>query len=478
MSCFESNNRISALAAGLVLAVGCAGKGGGHEPRNSVESPVQAAEPVASLSPGVDLDGPLPPPVKRVSRTGSADPLDLGADRPAIEVKVPRPPAGGAVGFEFGDDHHGWVAHIPEGMQIPTLAYGEKRLYVSAGFESTSFYALDAENGKMVWSSRALEDNGPTAPIYDDGLVVFNTESCTLFVLDAKTGRKLWFKYLGDPTLAQPAVADGLVFASHPADGGYRFTAFKVRTGRQVWSRRIDSELLVGPTVHGDSIYVSSLNGNTYRFLRTNGKRVWRKKLRATTSPWIVDDKLYVTRQVKRQEVQVVVAADTGEIVATHDALSTRSPGDVPHNLNNWKKVWAYEGARPVVIDGVRYVAMGGVVTASDPDTGEAYWTRRYAKGVDKRSLGTVAVAGPQVVISTRGGAIYGLDVDTGYTLWAYDLGHAVVAEPIVAKGWVYAATKDGRVIALQVADSSLDGWHMFGGNPHHNGPTTPVHES
>ncbi|HEY4058667.1 MAG TPA: PQQ-binding-like beta-propeller repeat protein, partial [Kofleriaceae bacterium] len=59
------------------------------------------------------------------------------------------------------------------------------------------------------------------------------------------------------------------------------------------------------------------------------------------------------------------------------------------------------------------------------------------------------------------------------YTLWSYDIGHRVIAEPIVAKGWVYAGTADGYVIALNVADATLDGWHMFGGNPQHDGRVT-----
>lgn len=54
--------------------------------------------------------------------------------------------------------------------------------------------------------------------------------------------------------------------------------------------------------------------------------------------------------------------------------------------------------------------------------------------------------------------------------MWAYAIDHAVVAQPIVARGWVYPTTPDGRVVGLQVADASLDGWHMYGGGPHHNG--------
>ena len=46
-----------------------------------------------------------------------------------------------------------------------------------------------------------------------------------------------------------------------------------------------------------------------------------------------------------------------------------------------------------------------------------------------------------------------------------------MIAEPVIARGWVYASTEDGYVVALQVGDPTLDGWHMFGGNPRHDGP-------
>src|SRR5262249_25160822 len=184
-------------------------------------APVAAAAPAAApLAPGIDLSGPVPPPVKGNRPRGKGISLDFGADRAVVKVKLPAPPRGGAAPFTFGDEREGWVAQIPASVQVPTVAFGGGRVYVSGGFESVSFYALDASDGTMLWASQALEDNGPTAPIYQDDRVIFNTESCTLFVMDAKTGKKLWFKYLGDPTLAQPAVGDGLVYASHPGGGG------------------------------------------------------------------------------------------------------------------------------------------------------------------------------------------------------------------------------------------------------------------
>jgi len=436
--------------------------------------PAPAPAPALRPQPGADLDGPIPLPERATIRAAGVAPakmLDLGGDRPAVEVNVPKPPRGGAVRFAFADGQAGWVARVPDARQLPALAYGDGRLYVSGGFSSVNFYALNAMTGEFSWATRNLEDNGPTAAIYEEGRVIFNTESCTLFALDAKTGKRLWFKWLGDPTLAQIAVADGLVFAAHPSPDGQRLSAYKVRNGARVWSRLVNEELLAAPVIAGDSVYATTILARIYRFRRASGKRVWARSLRATTAPWIAGDEVFVSRRRGKTEQQVVLAADSGKVLREHHAKRAKYLGDVPRDLKNWEKVWAFEGSRPVLDRGVRYVAMGGEVRATDAHTGETLWIRQYSNAPDKRSVGTVALAGPQVVISTRDGQLFGLDVDTGYTLWAYDIGHQVVAEPIVAKGWVYAATTKGYVVALQVGDSTLDGWHMFGGNPGHNGP-------
>jgi outer membrane protein assembly factor BamB len=420
--------------------------------------------PHQPLEPGADLDGPVPPP-ERHARHHAAPPIDLASDRPAVPVRLPELPQGAAAPLEDG---RGWVARIPGSRQLPALAYGDGRIYVSGGFEGYEIYALDAEDGHVVWSSLQLEDNGPTAPSYDEGHVIFNTESCTLFCLDARTGKKLWWKRLGDPTLSQPAVAEGLVFAAHPGAGGPAMSAYRVKNGEEVWTHSVDGELLAAPVVDGDSLYFATISGRLYRLSRRSGKQLWSRAMDATTAPFIAHGQLFVSRRLHDRETQVVLSADDGRLLATHQSLDAPWLGDVPRSLDNWKQVWAFEGSRPVIAGGVRYVAMGGTLTASDPESGELLWQRHHDD--KRRSLSSVALAGPALVLSTRAGELFGLDVDTGYTLWGYHLGHRVSAEPVVARGWVYSATSDGRVVALHVADASLDGWHMFGGNARHNG--------
>lgn len=461
----------------MLLAVTSAGCGSSSA-SDDRRPPAQVAEPAGPRpSPGIDLQGPIPiPDLSGGGTRGTARSVDLMTDRAVVEVKVPSAPSGGAVQFTLAGDHRAWVTRIPDSVQLPAAAFGHDRIYISGGFESVSFYALDARSGKVEWATTNLEDNGPTAAVIEGEDVLFNTESCTLFALDATSGKRKWFRYLGDPTLAQIAVIDGLVYAAHPAATGHELSAYRVKTGEPVWSRTISGELLATPVVAGDSVYVSTLDGDTYRFAHRTGKQLWKKRLHATTAPWIADDELFVARRTKSKgktiEQQVVVATKDGSVLREHAVSSGSYTSDVPADLADWKRVWAFEGSRPVVERGIRYVAMGNEVHASDASTGAPLWTRRYPGSADRRALGSVALAGSAVVVSSRDGKLFGLDVDTGFTLWSYDLGHRIAAEPIIAKGWLYATTVDGLVIALEVADPSLDGWHMFGGNAQKNGPT------
>ena len=433
-----------------------------------------AAAPAPRPAPGIDLPDHLGPPrrpVGGVHRSGAAAPatLALVADRALLHADVPTPPRGGTVAFQLPDERGAWITAIPDAVQLPAVAYGDGRVYVSGGFESVTFYALDALTGEIAWATSHLEDNGPTAAVFDRGRILFNTESCTLFALDAKTGKRLWHRFLGDPTLAQIAVADGIVYAAHPAPVGQELTAYHVVGGDAVWTHTIGSEVLAAPVIAGDSVYVSTIDGMTYRFARDTGAPRWARPLQATTAPWVVGDELYVSRRVGGKEQQIVASAKTGAILRVHHAAPLAD--DVPHDTGNWKKIWAFEGSRPVVDRGIRYDATGAQIRATDAESGELLWARADADAKTGRDLGSVAVAGSAIVVATRSGKVFGLDVDTGYTQWSYDLGHQVIAEPVIARGWVYVTTADGYVIGLHVADDTLDGWHMFGGNAQHEGP-------
>src|SRR5262249_37314835 len=154
----------------------------------------------------------------------------------------------------------------------------------------------------------------------------------------------------------------------------------------------------------------ATITGRLYRIARANGKRIWHKALHATSAPWVSPsdsgDELFLSRADGGKEVTIAVATADGQILREGPAAAAPWLGDVPRDMNDWQKVWGFEGSRPVIAGGVLYQSMGGKLTARDPQTLQPFWTRSGQTGI--RSLGAVAVAGPEVVVATRAGEIYG----------------------------------------------------------------------
>jgi outer membrane protein assembly factor BamB len=71
-------------------------------------------------------------------------------------------------------------------------------------------------------------DDGPTAAVVEHGIIAFNTESCELEVITTD-GRPLWKKWLGDPLMSMPTIADGKVYMAYPNSRGDR--KYYVRRG-------------------------------------------------------------------------------------------------------------------------------------------------------------------------------------------------------------------------------------------------------
>jgi outer membrane protein assembly factor BamB len=113
----------------------------------------------------------------------------------------------------------GFTIQLPSKAPIPTPTVYKGKLYVSGGFSTKEYYCFDAVTGKFEWGMN-LDDDGPTSAVCGDDIAVFNTESCTIFALDAKTGKNLWSYFLGDPLTSTPTIAGGRVFTSYPANGG------------------------------------------------------------------------------------------------------------------------------------------------------------------------------------------------------------------------------------------------------------------
>ncbi len=386
-----------------------------------------------------------------------------------VPVKLPstdKAKSGTATAFRFGreNEHAGWIAQLPERAQLVSVAYSGGKIFVGGGFGSSTMYALNAATGAKEWTRETLVDPGPTSAVVDNNELAYNTFSCTLEVLETATGKVLWTKWLGTETPNPPAFSSNLVIASHPSDGGYQLSAYKRKNGNDVWSASIDNHILSAPVIVGDSVYVSTVSGSLYK-IGLDGKRKWQQSINAASAPWIDGNDVHLAVHEGRNEVQVTLDATTGKRLRA--GATAKSPDDNPNDAS--EGTWSFEGARPVVRDGVVYTAMGDRVEARDAKTEALKWTRQYSKGVGTREIGSVIVAGNLAIVTTRDGKLIGLDRETGMQRMAFDFGTPVSSQPIVAEGWMYVATNKGQILAFDLGQKSMDGWHMWGGNAQHN---------
>ena len=420
----------------------------------------------------------------------------------------------------------GWRINIKRGRAVPTPAIGGGRVFVGGGFGSYDFYAFDAKSGSLAWHLPTTDD-GPTAAVIAEDYVIFNTESCTLEVVETKTGKVAWEKWLGDPLLAQPAVMNGQIFMVYPKTNHHWLGAFSLRDGAPLWQTKLDHDVITAPIVSDGKVYLSTFDGTVWCIDPKTGHVLWSQQLHATSAPWIYEGDVYVAHHDKeapgakqagdpnRTHAGADDAADMPrERISRHDgALGTRkysspsklaaylskssgsarkasyhmtdssvgfahSPGSAKMHVAEAmigegliSRAWRFQGSRPVVVNGILYETAGDKLDASDARTGELLWSWHEAKHIEgERRLTPPAVAHGRVWAGTWDGRVVSWDALTGEVRWAVNVGAPCHWQPVVHEGCVYAGLEDGTLVAFCTGDSLDTDWPMWGGGCGHNG--------
>jgi len=306
--------------------------------------------------------------------------------------------------------------------------------------------------------------------------------------------------------MSMPAANKRRVFSGHlwtESPTGYGFTAMGIERGAVAWQIPISHDVITAPVLAQDAVFFSTMDGVVSKVRARDGRRLWQRRVGATTAPWVDGDRVLLARRVRpprgsrgAHEQQVVLDASTGRVVWEGEPVRARhlfgagrarrllanqqgawggAQGDAHSHLGvrNVAEGWAYQGPRPTVIDGRAYLVVGDSIECRRLEDGQRLWSRRYAEDDGALAMSPPAVVGSQMVLATVDGHVYGLDIDTGMTIWAYDVGQPIVYQPSVARGWIYVSTACGQVIGFPVADEHLDGWHMWGGDASHRGLST-----
>lgn len=441
---------------------------------------------------------------------------------PAIPRPMPRPVEPmEPVPFHPSDSRiGGWRLAIPGAHPLATPAIADGKLYIGGGFGSHEFYSFDATSGRHDWTYRTADD-GPTAAVVENGTIAFNTESCELEILTAR-GRPIWKKWLGDPLMSMPAMADNRVYMAFPDSrgrGAYYLAAFDLSGGREVWRAALPGEIITAPVIEGDRIYAATVGGVLVALNRRDGSRVFEEERNATSAPALWNGQTFFSRreavaspQAGVQQTEVMASRAPAQSAPTIDLRATQQNADyldygkraqgayeqmsqqqdaavgfagankgsammAPARANLGQTsvhgIWSYQGSKPFVIHGRLYSSMGATMECVDAQSGRVIWSRNLR---DSRRPGPDDVLTPPAVVNgkvflgSRWGSVYALSAETGDVIWRVNLGEPVTFQPAVAMGRVYAGTDRGQLFCLETGDPRDDGWMMWGGDAKHNG--------
>ena len=418
--------------------------------------------------------------------------------------------------FKLDDGRKGWKVKLQNPLPLATPAVADGKVYVGGGFGSYEFYAIDAESGKPLWLFHCGDD-GPTAAVAEKGRVAFNTESCILYILDGKTGKKLWGKWLGDPLMSQPAIYEDKVLMTFPNQkGGHSLSCMGLEDGKEFWTQDIPGEVISAPVIADGKVYATTLEGSVHCFNIANGAKLFSKEHQATSAPWIWNGEIYVSLREDETQIQggkevsvrnegqgritssgirdneklwAMQRADylnyesTSEYAAAQKSLDASvgfgsaptsaklEQGEMNLGVASVSGVWAYQGSRPTIINGQSFTSMGDTLKALDPVSGKVLW-KRYIKIKDSpggRPFSPPSYASGKLYIGAVSGEIICLDAKDGTELWRYNCGETVRFQPAVANGKVYWGTDAGTVFCVDDKDPEATGWFMWGGNAQHN---------
>lgn len=435
------------------------------------------------------------------------------------------------VSFGTPDGKSGWVLRLPGGRPIATPAYADGMLFVGGGYGSHEFYAVDAESGKIIWKIQTGDD-GPTAAVVADGFVAFNTESCTLVIVDEKTGRVIWQEWLGDPLMSQPAINKGILYMAHPAATGrpakpvkfhprpaslpgssHRLLAAELSTGRHIWEQEISGDVISAPVISDDTVYFTTFDGTSYALNGTDGSVIWVKKDESTSAPVVAAGQVYQTKKEKRgvsayegitrkdaklgnQRDRGLIAENKAEYLqkgngggvaiatptlqsldssvgfASAPATAQLSTANESVGVSTVVGAWAFQGSRAALSRGQILNAQGNHINSVRAADGRQTWQAEVFGGhgaLSGQIFSPPAVGGEYMYLAAADGHLISIRQDNGSVGFSYAMKAPVAFQPALAKGNVYVGTSDGRLICLKTGDKDADGWYAWGGNSQHN---------
>jgi outer membrane protein assembly factor BamB len=373
--------------------------------------------------------------------------------------------------------------------------------------ESCTLFAIAAATGKPLWS-HWLGD-----PLTSSPAIAGDRVFASYPVTETET-----------ETEARP----------RPPGATHALAAFELRTGKILWQLWLESDVMSAPVAVGEFLYVTTFTGTVIKLEQATGKVRYAMRARATSAPVVLFDggveQLYYTRRADEAPggelergpaagapdqpaagaEEMLIRADHNEPKTRYEAAKRKAryldkdvQRDTAHaaksssedsgngfsggapvaaaaqyalanvGIASVSSMQGFQGSRIVKLEDRSVNTMGDEVIATDSETGKALWSYKLAGNLAEQGgfLGTAPLAaGGSILVGTLQGDVVRLDQRSGRLIAKYAVGAPVRSQPVVAKGWIYVGTDDGRLVAIDTKDPSVTGWSTWGGDAQRTG--------
>lgn len=319
--------------------------------------------------------------------------------------------------------------------QRPAIVDG--RVYAAAVSGGVS--AFDLRTGQVAWRypSELPLTGGPGA---GDGLVVVGSLEGDVVALDAATGSEKWKTKVANEVIVAPAIGNGMVFV-RSNDG--RVTALDAGSGDRRWfyspdvpslTVRGNGAMTIGPGI----LFVGNDNGTLSALSMTNGVPVW-------TSP--------VAQQDGRSELERMADVDGAAVLEGTTLFATSYKNhtvaiDGPSGQILWDRDNGGPGGLAVSNSAVVVTDASGKVWGLDKNTGGSLWQQ---PGLGLRSVSAPAVLGDYAVVGDFEGVLHWLRLVDGEFAARANLAGPISGQPAVADGVLVVQTRSGQLAAFSV---------------------------
>lgn len=317
----------------------------------------------------------------------------------------------------------------------------------------------DGFEGEELWR---FETPHPlsAAPAVSGGQLFLGTGDNRFIVMDATTGEVLWERQLTTVTVTTPAVTANAVYVA-VRDG--LLLAMDRHDGTELWRFQADGASFASPAVYRGVVYAGSWNGTLYALDAQNGRLLWTFEAEGSivAPPAFQNDLMALATD---DGLVYVIDLTTGRKRLIFDTLNALSESPVFTGdyfliatgrgrlaAIDWAKL-EYPFERAFRSWRQQFVVWG--LQAKPPLPKGLVWGRVLAR--DSALTGPAVLDGVAYAAS-RDGRLHAVSVADGALLWEYDTGALIHSAPAAAGRFVYLGNDAGDIHVIDRATGEPD---------------------